>query len=141
MWNASVLIPQSGSVLKKAKNIFDIKNNCISTWDNFFKNTLNKNCEEKIIVDSLIEKIKDAIKLLEKAYGKKINEMTVTGAQAESLLWIKYKAERCGIKINIPQEDNAELLGNAIITFTAQNIFSSLQQAAKTLCKNKITVG
>lgn len=141
LWNESVLITESGSLLKKAKDIFDKKNKSTSSWDYFFESTLNKDCEEKIIIDSLVKKIKDAISLLEKSYGKKINEMTVTGAQAESPLWIKYKAKACLIKIKIPQEDNAELLGNAIITFTAQKKFSSLQEAATLMCRIKTSIG
>lgn len=143
LWNASVLLPDSGSKFDS----FKLK----------IERELGKQIEYSVLVQEIIESdgtnasldqgkylmiqtalnLKDAIEILKDAAAKKgvpfPDEMRVAGGQAKSALWNQMKADITGMKISVPSCPDAELLGDAAFAFTALKVFSSLTCASESL--------
>ena len=143
LWNASVLLPDSGSKFDS----FKLK----------IERELGKQIEYSVLVQEIIESdgtnasldqgkylmiqtalnLKDAIGILKDAAEKKgvpfPDEMRVAGGQAKSALWNQMKADITGMKISVPSCPDAELLGDAAFAFTALKVFSSLTCASESL--------
>ena len=143
LWNASVLLPDSGSKFDS----FKLK----------IERELGKQIEYSVLVQEIIESdgtnasldqgkylmiqtalnLKDAIEILKDAAAKKRvpfpDEMRVAGGQAKSALWNQMKADITGMKISVPSCPDAELLGDAAFAFTALKVFSSLTCASESL--------
>ncbi len=143
LWNASVLLPDSGSKFDS----FKLK----------IERELGKQIEYSVLVQEIIESdgtnasldqgkylmiqtalnLKDAIGILKDAAAKKgvpfPDEMRVAGGQAKSALWNQMKADITGMKISVPSCPDAELLGDAAFAFTALKVFSSLTCASESL--------
>ena len=143
LWNASVLLPDSGSKFDS----FKLK----------IERELGNQIEYSVLVQEIIESdgtnasldqgkylmiqtalnLKDAIGILKDAAAKKgvpfPDEMRVAGGQAKSALWNQMKADITGMKISVPSCPDAELLGDAAFAFTALNVFSSLTCASESL--------
>lgn len=143
LWNASVLLPDSGSKFDS----FKLK----------IERELGNQIEYSVLVQEIIESdgtnasldqgkylmiqtalnLKDAIGILKDAAAKKgvpfPDEMRVAGGQAKSALWNQMKADITGMKISVPSCPDAELLGDAAFAFTALKVFSSLTCASESL--------
>ena len=143
LWNASVLLPDSGSKFDS----FKLK----------IERELGKQIEYSVLVQEIIESdgtnasldqgkylmiqtalnLKDAIGILKDAAAKKgvpfPDEMRVAGGQAKSALWNQMKADITGMKISVPSCPDAELLGDVAFAFTALKVFSSLTCASESL--------
>ncbi len=143
LWNASVLLPDSGSKFDS----FKLK----------IERELGKQIEYSVLVQEIIGSdgtnasldqgkylmiqtalnLKDAIGILKDAAAKKgvpfPDEMRVAGGQAKSALWNQMKADITGMKISVPSCPDAELLGDAAFAFTALKVFSSLTCASESL--------
>lgn len=143
LWNASVLLPDSGSKFDS----FKLK----------IERELGKQIEYSVLVQEIIGSdgtnasldqgkylmiqtalnLKDAIEILKDAAAKKgvpfPDEMRVAGGQAKSALWNQMKADITGMKLSVPSCPDAELLGDAAFAFTALKVFSSLTCASESL--------
>ncbi|WP_288569843.1 FGGY-family carbohydrate kinase [uncultured Treponema sp.] len=143
LWNASVLLPDSGSKFDS----FKLK----------IERELGKQIEYSVLVHEIIGSdgtnasldqgkylmiqtalnLKDAIGILKDAAAKKgvpfPDEMRVAGGQAKSALWNQMKADITGMKLSVPSCPDAELLGDAAFAFTALKVFSSLTCASESL--------
>lgn len=69
--------------------------------------------------------------------GVCINELRAVGGGAKSNLWLQIKSDILNKKIETLNVDEAGTLGTAIIAGTATGIYSSLDEAVKTLVKVK----
>lgn len=143
LWNASVLLPDSGSKFDS----FKLK----------IERELGKQIEYSALVQEIIGSdgtnasldqgkylmiqtalnLKDAIGILKDAAAKKgipfPDEMRVAGGQAKSALWNQMKADITGMKVSVPSCPDAELLGDAAFAFTALKVFPSLTSASESL--------
>lgn len=112
LWNASVLIPDSGS--RKDKNPESLLND--------FTNAI------EILRKSAIEN------------GETFpNEITMTGGQCLDGDFIQKKANATNLKINIPFCTDAELIGDFILAKIGLGDFENLNEACSVLCKNQKT--
>ncbi|EMB32406.1 FGGY family carbohydrate kinase [Treponema denticola] len=135
LWNISYLIENSGNVFyeyikKHGGNFMD--------FDAFVHNintkTANKQneAEGRAIMEALAFKVKAGMDLLEKAAGFR-PIYTISGWQANNKLWRDLKAEITGREFKVLQIADAELLGNAAITFTSRKTYSSISEAASVI--------
>jgi len=109
LWNAGVVIPDSGSSIRfMLPDMSEIK------------------IEEKAVA----EKVKSAIKTLEKA-GFVFNEMRLSGGQARNRQWTKLKEQYIGKKLIECEILDAELCGNAACAMFALGSAPSLREASK----------
>ena len=105
LWNASVIIPKSSSL------------------------------EE----DSRLAAVKEAVDQLKN--GLAANgidfpaEITVTGGQTKDKGYMKRKEQLLGLKLNVCECSDSELIGDASTAWYGLGKFASLQEAAGTLCK------
>ena len=93
--------------------------------------TANKqnDAEGRAIMESLAFRVKEGMDLLENAAGFR-PIYTLSGGQANNKLWRDLKAEITGREFKVLQIADAELLGNAAITFTSLKTYSSISEAA-----------
>ena len=96
--------------------------------------TANKQneAEGRSIMEALAFKVKEGMDLLEKAAGFR-PIYTISGGQANNKLWRNLKAEITGREFKVLQIADAELLGNAAITFTSLKTYSSISEAASVI--------
>ena len=145
LWNASVLLPDSGSKFAAFKQKIDRE--------------LGESIEYNDLVDKMIESdgssatldqgkylliqtaldVRSALDLLKKAAFEKglpfPDRMSITGGQASNDKRNQMKADITGIKIAVPSCSDSELLGDAAMAFAGMGIYSSIQEAAKKLFK------
>lgn len=143
LWNASVLIPDSGSKFDS----FKLK----------IERELGRQIEYSALVQKIIESdgtnasldqgkylmiqtalnLKDAVEVLKEAAAEKgipfPDEMRVAGGQAKSALWNQMKADITGMKVAVPSCPDAELVGDAVFAFTALKIFPGFAAASEAL--------
>lgn len=146
LWNASVLLPDSGAKFAAFKQKIDRE--------------LGESIEYNDLLDKMIESdgsnaaldqgkylliqtaldVKTAIETLRKAAFEKglpfPDKMTITGGQASNDKRNQMKADITGIKIAVPPCSDSELLGDAIIAFAGMGLFPSIQEASKKLAKD-----
>ncbi|NLK45184.1 MAG: hypothetical protein GX297_00775 [Treponema sp.] len=133
LWNASVLLPESGARFARFKKNSEYKE--LSSAETVKELLKNKNSDGYKLLCSISEEVKNGINLLEKTTGFSIETMRVTGGQAHNSQWNQFKANMLGIKIETTQILDAELMGNAITAFVGMNLFSSLTEGAEALVK------
>lgn len=134
LWNASVLMPESGTLISKLKIDFEKKLQKKLTFDEFFEKVLNeKNSVEFEELKNLAEKTKNAIEILKNVSGLKIENVTITGGQAKSKKWVQFKSEICGKNFEVGKISDSELTGDAILGFYGLKYFNSIQEAAENL--------
>ena len=69
-----------------------------------------------------------------------ITELRVSGGQGKSRKWNEMKADITGCSILIPEIEDAELLGCAIIASCTLGCYSSISEASKALVKIKYEI-
>ena len=133
MWNASVLLPDSGAKFANFK-----KNSEFRDWspaETVLAILNDKKSEGYRLISDIAAEIKQSIAVLEKATGFAIKSMRVTGGQAHNTPWNQFKADTLGINIETTQMLDAELMGDAITAFTGMGFFSSIEEGAEALVK------
>ena len=133
LWNASVLLPESGARFANFKR--NSKYRDLPPSDTVRAILNDKASEGYKLIYEISEEIKHSIGILEKATGISIKSMRVTGGQAHNEHWNQFKADRLGISIETTQLLDAELTGDAIIAFTSMGFFSSIEEGAESLVK------
>ncbi len=147
LWNASVLLPDSGSKFDSFKQKIEREQGSQIEYNELVQSLIysdgsNASFDQgKYLMIQTALNLKDAIAILKKAANEKQidfpTEMRVTGGQAKNDLWNQMKADITGMKIIIPSCEDAELLGDAAFAFTTMKLYSNLQAAAKSLFKEK----
>lgn len=143
LWNASVLLPDSGSKfdsfkLKIERELGNQIEYSALVQEIIGSDGTNASLDQgKYLMIQTALNLKDAIGILKDAAAKKRipfpDEMRVAGGQAKSALWNQMKADITGMKISVPSCPDAELLGDAAFAFTALKVFPSLTSASESL--------
>ncbi|MBR6215284.1 MAG: hypothetical protein IKQ84_02655, partial [Spirochaetaceae bacterium] len=133
LWNASVLLPESGAKFANFKKNSEFRDRSPSETVLAILN--DKNSEGYRLISDIAAEIKQSIAVLEKATGFAIKSMRVTGGQAHNKPWNQFKANTLGINIETTQMLDAELMGDAITAFTGMGFFSSIEEGAEALVK------
>ena len=145
LWNASVLIPQSGKNFDIYKTELESIKNTKYSYDSLTRELLSPTVKDgdllkgqKLLTQTALQ-VKKGLDILKEAYkgtGEDFPDiMTITGGQSKNDLWLQYKADITQIKIAVPKCNDAELIGDAIFAFTGMGLYHSYEDAARVLCK------
>lgn len=143
LWNASVLLPDSGSKfdsfkLKIERELGRQIEYSVLVQEIIGSDGTNASLDQgKYLMIQTALNLKDALGILKDAAAKKgiafPDEMRVAGGQSKSALWNQMKADITGMKISVPSCPDAELLGDAAFAFTALKVFPTLTSASESL--------
>ena len=143
LWNASVLIPQSGSHFDAFKARFERETGQTTDYDALAVRLIESEGEDalldqgKYLLIQLALNVQSALATLHKAASKAgepfPSEMRVSGGQAKSNAWCQMKADITGMKVVVPLCPDAELLGTAAVAFTGLGEFSCIKDASLAL--------
>lgn len=120
-WNISFLLGQTGVLSKKVAS-FEYKKN--------LGDLLKKHPD----IESYITQFKTAVKNLEAIAGKEL-QFTLTGGQSENERLNQIKADISNRSFWLTQTSDCELLGDAILAFSALKFFPSLKIASDQLVR------
>ncbi|MCQ2585805.1 MAG: hypothetical protein MJ185_09445 [Treponema sp.] len=117
LWNAAVMIPESGRLLFNYKSKLEKESGHEWTYpeviDYSFQNTES---EGHRILETLLQNSENAVSILkdvaEKCGIEFPNHMFVAGGQAKNKRWMDEKERRLGLKLEISRIPDAELLGD-----------------------------
>ncbi len=135
LWNASVLIPDSGSRFTdwKYENLYaDMSYSTCVTW--LMQHQENDGYD--LLLDIAFDVQRKLIHLLTEANKSGISpyrSMTCTGGQAKNPEWLQLKADILGLPIKVSKCADAELTGNAICALYGLHYFDSITSAADAL--------
>ena len=140
LWNASVLIPQSGSHFDAFKARFERETAQSIDYDTLAVRLIESDGEDalldqgKYLLIQLALNVQAAIATLHGAADKAgvpfPAEMRVSGGQAKSNAWCQMKADITGMKVVVPLCPDAELLGAAAVAFTGMGAFACIKDAS-----------
>ncbi len=142
LWNASVLISESGVRLEDYKKQLETRLEHSVSWDELYNLVLDnpKDYSDgyEILRDMAI-KVFAAGNILNKAVKAASlpdpKYITVTGGQALNSRWTQFKCDTMGIPMRVTDFPDAELVGDHILARLALGDFDSLEEAAFTLVK------
>lgn len=144
LWNLSVIINESGSLLDQYKKDISLLEEEELSWKQIIDDSFSdKNSEGWRILQTLSDSVKSALETLKKIAEKnnlKIEEkITITGGQAKNERWLQKKADDSKITFLTTNCSDAELLGNAATAFYGLKKYKSLKEAAeKIVHKNNV---
>ena len=143
LWNKSVIIPKSGSILSAIKAESEYSN---SSYEEYFS-TLCKNAEKgnKLTpaIENLLKNVKEAFETLgvlsnytASYITSKIHSPIIcTGRQARSDDWLQLRANYLGLPLAKTTCPDSELMGNAIIALSALNEERNLKKISEQIVK------
>lgn len=142
LWNISVLIEESGSLLDKFKSEIEELSSRAFSYDEIIDYSYSdKNSEGFFTLKKIDDGVRNAVFLL-----RKLSEenglafdpyMTVTGGQAKNEKYLRRKALDVQTELCVLENPDAELSGDAALAFTSLGVYSSLQETAKKMCRVK----
>ena len=91
-----------------------------------------------VSVDEYLGELGEGVERLKRATGRQNLEFVIAGGHGENTALCKLKARHTGATFIKTQVSNAELLGNAIIAFTALGKFGTLTDAAERIVHNLV---
>ncbi|MFA5468025.1 MAG: FGGY-family carbohydrate kinase [Sphaerochaetaceae bacterium] len=102
----------------------------------FFGLSLQTNREQiaRAVIEGVALALRDVIEVME-SLGTKVSTIRVTGGPSESTFLNQLKADVTGRRLEVPLCREAELIGDAIIGYTALGVYPSFAQAAQTMVK------
>ncbi len=117
LWNAAVMIPESGRLLFNYKNKLEKETDRSWTYAEVIDFCFDhKDSEGHEILETLLKNSKYALSVLkdvaEKCGIKFPDHMFVAGGQAKNKRWMAEKERRLGIKLEVSSIPDAELLGD-----------------------------
>lgn len=143
-YNASYLIPDSGVCFSQFKS--KVAPNL--TYNEFVQTLLeshNKFIQGRQLMKKIALQVKNGLDQLEKLsqydkiqrndtrpFEKKI---ITSGGQAKNNLWLQYKSNITGYKIEVTSCPDAELMGNAILAYRSLGFFKTLEQGISNMVK------
>ena len=140
LWNASVLIPQSGSHFDAFKARYESERGESIDYDELAVRLIESDGEDALLDQGkylLIQLALNVQAALATLRGAADNagvpfpaEMRVSGGQAKSNAWCQMKADISGVKVVVPLCPDAELLGAAAVAFTGMGAFPSIKDAS-----------
>ncbi len=148
LWNASVLLPQSGIKFTNYIEELKQKTNTDYTYNQFIHDFIESTPDDAsmykgfILMNDIALNVKQALHTLrlaaEEAGLKMDYMMTITGGQSKSNQWTQYKANITGIDIAVPRCTDAELIGDAVFAFTGMGLYPDFITASETLCQKDL---
>ncbi|WP_407399537.1 FGGY family carbohydrate kinase [Treponema sp.] len=143
LWNASVLLPDSGSKFAAFKQKIDRELGESVDYNDLLDRMIDSDGtsaaldQGKYLLIQTALDVKSAIETLRKAAFEKglpfPDKMTITGGQASNDKRNQMKADITGIKIQVPSCSDSELLGDAAMALAGMGVFGSIQEASKKL--------
>lgn len=135
LWNASVLLPESGkkfSIYKKNSEFANVSYQ--ETTTRILKNpSIYK--EGFCLMQEIAESLKNALAILQDATGYHAKSIRLTGGQAYNDEWNQFKTNCLGVPLEVTQFRDGELLGDAITALTGLGHYGNLAEAACNLVK------
>lgn len=143
LWNASVLLPDSGSKFAAFKQKIDRELGESVDYNDLLDRMIDSDGSSAaldqgkyLLIQTALD-VKSAIETLRKAAFEKglpfPDKMTITGGQASNDKRNQMKADITGIKIQVPSCSDSELLGDAAMALAGMGVFGSIQEASKKL--------
>ena len=143
LWNASVLLPDSGSKFAAFKQKIDRELGESVDYNDLLDRMIDSDGSSAaldqgkyLLIQTALD-VKSAIETLRKAAFEKglpfPDKMTITGGQASNDKGNQMKADITGIKIQVPSCSDSELLGDAAMALAGMGVFGSIQEASKKL--------
>lgn len=143
LWNASVLLPDSGSKFAAFKQKIDRELGESVDYNDLLDRMIDSDGSSAaldqgkyLLIQTALD-VKSAIETLRKtAFEKGLpfpDKMTITGGQASNDKRNQMKADITGIKIQVPSCSDSELLGDAAMALAGMGVFGSIQEASKKL--------
>lgn len=147
LWNASVLLPDSGSKFAAFKQKIDRELATTVDYNDLIDKLISSDGtnatldQGKYLLIQIALDVKAALETLRKAAFEKgipfPDKMTITGGQASNDSRNQMKADITGIKIQVPACSDSELIGDAAIAFAGLGIYGSIQEASKKLTSSE----
>lgn len=141
LWNASVLLPESGTRFSQFKAQIDQNRIDDISYEELVHVCLYNPRQEaiydqgKYLMLQTAMQVRDSLKVLLSSAAEKNQKipdrMTVTGGQAANDEWNQMKANVTGMTILVPECSDAELIGDAVFACVGMGLFSSVQEGAK----------
>ncbi|MCR5400482.1 MAG: HAD hydrolase-like protein [Treponema sp.] len=146
LWNLSVIIEKSGSLLDSFKADIEKLSGKTFTYDELISYAYSdKNSQGYFTLKEIDGNVKEAVFTLKKIAGENnlpVDDfMTVTGGQAKNDLYLRRKALDIKTELCVLENPDAELTGDAATAFTSLGLFPDLVSAAKNLAKIKKRYG
>lgn len=143
LWNASVLLSDSGSKFAAFKQKIDRELGESVDYNDLLDRMIDSDGSSAaldqgkyLLIQTALD-VKSAIETLRKAAFEKglpfPDKMTITGGQASNDKRNQMKADITGIKIQVPSCSDSELLGDAAMALAGMGVFGSIQEASKKL--------
>ena len=143
LWNASVLLPDSGSKFAAFKQKIDRELGESVDYNDLLDRMIDSDGSSAaldqgkyLLIQTALD-VKSAIETLRKAAFEKglpfPDKMTITGGQASNDKRNQMKADITGIKIQVPSCSDSELLGDAAMALDGMGVFGSIQEASNKL--------
>ena len=143
LWNASVLLPDSGSKFAAFKQKIDRELGESVDYNDLLDRMIDSDGSSAaldqgkyLLIQTALD-VKSAIETLRKAAFEKglpfPDKMTITGGQASNDKRNQMKADITGIKIQVPSCSDSELLGDAAMALAGMGVLGSIQEASKKL--------
>ena len=82
---------------------------------------------------------RDIVRALNES-GYAIDTLFVTGGGIKNPLWLQEHADSTGLRLVLPREPEAVLLGSAILAACAAGVFDSVNSAMKAMCRSGVVV-
>ena len=144
LWNAAVLIPESGVKFACYKEREEERLGKKMSYDEFVSYVFDTAQSEGIaIMTELAEKVKVAVATLKSAAeqsGIKIEDkMQVTGGQALNNRWMQLKCDIVSLPLALSTAADAELTGDAILARFGLGEYESIQDAADSLVRTSLS--
>lgn len=143
LWNASVLLPDSGSRFAAFKQKIDRELGESIDYNDLLDKMIESDGSNAtldqgkyLLIQTALDVKSSLEKLRKAAFEKGIpfpDRMTITGGQASNDKRNQMKADITGIKIAVPECTDSELLGDAAMAFAGMNVFPSISEASKRL--------
>ncbi|MBQ4554598.1 MAG: hypothetical protein IJA53_05745 [Spirochaetaceae bacterium] len=138
LWNASVIIPDTGSrfaTWKQSSIYKDVSyEECVN---DLLQN--KKSFGYELMINIALE-VKNAYKILKSESEKnniKLNEkICCTGGQAKNQSWLKLKSEIVEVPFYVQKCADSELVGNAAVALFGLGLYPSIAKAAEDLTKS-----
>ena len=150
LWNASVLIPESGTRFSNYKVRFEKEAGFSVSYEALVHAAINSDGTQPILDQGKYLMLQTAMEardglnlLLRTALEEELeipDFFTVTGGQATNREWMEMKCNVMNMSAKIPAFQDAELIGDAAFAYTGMGIFPDLQSASKKLCRFKETI-
>lgn len=136
LWNASVLLPSSGSQFSALKRAVAPH----LDYPHFVEALLqNPSLDKKsfLYMEDIALKVKagfDKLSLLAQLTGTPLpTTLCTAGGQAKNPRWLEFKSRVMEVPIVTTTCPDSELMGDAILAYTHMGLFSNLQQGAEKL--------